>query len=81
MGLLIGPVDRVRSDFGNGESAFGAHLNAGLATQALIGMHRLGLAALHLENLCGASVYTLFITVTFVFIDNDFPHDTTSKKD
>jgi hypothetical protein len=69
----------IRSNFGDGDGTFGAYLDTGLATQALVAMHRLGLTALHLENLSGACVYTFFITGTFVFIYNDFPHDTTSK--
>jgi len=77
---MIGPADRVRSDFGNGDGAFGTHLNAGFATQAFIGMYGLGLAALHFENLSGTGAYALFITGTFVFIYNDFPHGITSKK-
>jgi hypothetical protein len=68
-----------KSDFGNGDGTFGANLDTGLATQALVGINRLGLAVPHLENLSGASVYTLFITRTFVFVDNDFPHGTASK--
>jgi len=80
MGLSIGPVNRGRSDFGNGDGAFRAHFNAGLATQTLVVMHGLGLAALHFEHLSGTSVYALFITGTFVFIYNDLPHGTTSKK-
>jgi len=69
----------VRSDFGNGDCAFGANFDAGLATQALVGIYRLSLAILHLKNLRRASIDTFFITGTFIFINNDLPHDTTSK--
>jgi hypothetical protein len=69
----------MQSDFGNGDGAFGANFNTGLATQTFVGVDRLGLAALHFKNLSGASVYTLFITRTFIFVNNDFPHGTTSK--
>jgi hypothetical protein len=69
----------MQSEFGHGDGAFGANFNTGLATQTFVGVDRLGLAALHFKNLSGASVYTLFITGTFVFVNNDFPHGTTSK--
>ena len=70
----------MKSDFSNGDSTFWANFDAGLATQALIAIYRLGLAVLHLENLRRTSIDTFFITGTFIFINNDFPHDTTSKK-
>jgi hypothetical protein len=70
---------QVRSDFGNGDSAFRANFNAGLATQTFVCVHRLGFAILHLENLRRTSIDTFFITGTLIFIDHDLPHDTTSK--
>jgi hypothetical protein len=79
-GLIDRPDFLVRSDFGNGDSAFRANFNTGLAAETLIGIYRLGLAVLHLENLRRTSIDTLFITGTFIFINNNFPHGTTSKK-
>jgi hypothetical protein len=77
-GLIDRPDVPVRSDFGNSDSAFGTNFNTGLATQTFVAIHGFGLAALHFKNLRRASVYTLFITGTFIFINNDFPHGTTS---
>jgi hypothetical protein len=68
-----------KSDFGNGDGTLGANLNTGLTAQTLVSVHWLGLAILHLEDLSRTGVYALFITGTFVFVNNDFPHGTTSK--
>ena len=51
-----------------------------LAAQTLVGIHRIGLAVLHFENLSRTGIYALFVTGTFVVIYNDFPHDMTSIK-
>jgi hypothetical protein len=65
----------MKSDFGNRDGPLRANLDAGLATQALIGLYRLGLAVNQLIYLRGARVYTLFIANTFILINYDLPHD------
>ena len=79
-GLIDRPKLLVELHFSNGDSTFRANLDTGLATQALICIYRLGLTILHLENLRRTSIDTFFITGTFIFINNNFPHDTTSEK-
>ena len=65
--------------FINSNGAFRADLDTGLATKAFIGMNRLGLAILHLKYLSRAGIDTLLITSAFVFINNNFPHDFSSR--
>ena len=63
----------------NGDGAFGANLNTGLATEALVGIYRISFAVNKLKYLSGASVYTFFITSTLVFVNFDLPHNSASK--
>ena len=60
-------------NFSYSNGAFGAYFDAGLTTETLIFFNNLGFAVYHFINLSGTSVYTFFITSTFVFVYNNFP--------
>jgi len=61
-----------------GDSAFRADFNAGFTAEALVHVYRLGFSINHFINLRRTCIYTFFITRTFVFIDDNFPHSKTS---
>jgi hypothetical protein len=64
----------MRSDFGNRDGALGTNLDAGLATQTLIGLNRLGLAVNQFIYLRGARVNALLIANTLILVNYDLPH-------
>ncbi|OGR17243.1 MAG: hypothetical protein A2X81_08105 [Desulfobacterales bacterium GWB2_56_26] len=67
------------SDLVYGDCTFWAYFNAGLTTEALIGLDRLCFAVYHLENLGRTSCYTFLIAYAFVFIYNYFKHGSPPK--
>jgi len=67
-------------DLSNGECAFWANLNTGLTTETFVSFNSLGFSVYHFINRSRASAYTFFVTNTFVFVYEYFPHSNTSKK-
>jgi len=63
---------------GNGDGAFGANFHTSLTAKALIHVHGICLAVYHFKNLGRTGVYAFFITITFIFVNNYFPHENTS---
>jgi hypothetical protein len=74
MGLFKTGLIGMKSDFGNRDGSLGANLDTGLAAQTLIRLNRLGLAIHQFIYLCGARVYALLITNTFILVNYDLPH-------
>jgi hypothetical protein len=58
----------------NRDSVSFADLHAAFTTQALLGIHRFGLAINHLEHIHRANVHTFLVAVTLVLINCYFPH-------
>jgi hypothetical protein len=75
MGLKL-KQRRAVSDFRHGNGTFRADLDAGLATEALVGFDRLSFAVHHLEDLGRACCYTFFIADTLIFVYYDLKHHT-----
>jgi len=59
----------------NRTSPIGTNLNTGLAADAFAGVNRFGLPVNHLIDRCWTGADTLFTSLAFILIDNDFPHD------
>jgi hypothetical protein len=57
------------------DSAFWANFNTGLTAETLVSVYSFSFTINHFINLSRASAYTFFITSTFVFVYNDFPHN------
>jgi hypothetical protein len=79
MGLFQEKRTAGESDLVYSDRTFRAYFNAGLATEALVGLYRLRFTIDHLENLSRASSYAFLVTNTFVFIYNYFKHGSPPK--
>ena len=62
--------------FGYSNCAFRTNLDTGFTTETLIHLNGLGFAVFKLEHLCRARIDTFLTTGTFIFIYNNFKHDT-----
>jgi hypothetical protein len=58
----------------NRNSVSFADLYAAFTTQALVGIHRVGLAINHFENIHWANVHTFLVAIALFLINFDFPH-------
>jgi len=58
----------------NRDSVKFADLHAAFTTQALVGIHRIGLAINHLEHIHWANVHTFLVAIALVLINCYFPH-------
>jgi hypothetical protein len=72
------PVIGSSLDFGDSDRFFRTNFNTSFAAKTFIHIDWIGFAVYHFKNLGRTGVYAFFITITFIFVNNYFPHENTS---